>query len=49
MSGPSEHRIQVRRSARYYTMGDAGSAQELWLVCHGYGQLAARFLSLIHI
>lgn len=40
------HTIQVRRSARYYTLGPThGFPRELWVVCHGYGQLARRFLS----
>ncbi|MBI2615262.1 MAG: phospholipase [Gemmatimonadetes bacterium] len=40
-----EHHIPVARTARYYTLGPAGaSAQEVWLVCHGYGQLARFFL-----
>lgn len=38
-----EHHIAVRRTARYYTLGDPGAA-ELWFVIHGYGQLARRFL-----
>ncbi len=40
-----EHHLQVPRSARYFTLGDAGPAtREVWFVCHGYGQLAGRFL-----
>lgn len=40
-----EHHIPVARTARYYTLGDpASEPRELWYVCHGYGQLAARFL-----
>ena len=40
-----EHHLAVRRSARYYTLGDPGPAtREVWFVCHGYGQLASRFL-----
>lgn len=32
--------------ARYYTLGSVGTRlQEVWLVCHGYRQLAGRFLS----
>lgn len=39
-----EHELRVGRTARYYTLGDAGPAtRELWVACHGYGQLAARF------
>jgi predicted esterase len=40
-----EHRIETKRSARYYTLGpDAASTSELWFVIHGYGQLAAQFI-----
>jgi len=38
-----EHRLTVPRSARYYTLGKA--TEEVWFVLHGYGQLAARFLT----
>jgi len=40
-----EHSLEVRRSARYYTLGAFGpSIRYCWLVCHGYGQLAGRFI-----
>ena len=40
-----EHRLSVTRSARYYTLGEPGeSVREVWVVLHGYGQLAGRFL-----
>jgi len=40
-----ERHIRVSRTARYWTLGDAGPAtRQVWLVCHGYGQLAAPFL-----
>src|SRR5262245_18431626 len=43
-----EHHLSVARTARYYTVGgeggDASETRELWVVCRGYGQLAARFL-----
>jgi len=43
---PTEHHLKVPRSARYYTLGDDVAAPaEIWMVCHGYGQLAGRFLS----
>ena len=33
--------IVVPRTARYYALGPRqGSPKEIWLVCHGYGQLA---------
>ena len=41
-----ERHIRVARTARYYTLGSAGThLREVWLVCHGYRQLARRFLS----
>jgi predicted esterase len=41
-----EHHLPVTRTARYHTLGLAagGAPRQLWIVCHGYGQLAARFL-----
>ena len=40
-----EHHLQVSRTARYFTT-DARieSATEIWIACHGYAQLAGRFL-----
>jgi predicted esterase len=40
-----EHRLTIERSARYYSSGDPPSARELWVVVHGYGQLARPFLA----
>jgi predicted esterase len=40
----AEHHLQVVRTARYFTLGDAAGAEELWIVCHGYAQLARYFL-----
>lgn len=41
----TEHHLSVRRTARYFTLGPAAAtAREVWIVLHGYGQLAARFL-----
>jgi predicted esterase len=37
-----EHRIQSVRRARYYTLG-AADAHDVWVVAHGFGQLAADF------
>jgi predicted esterase len=40
-----EHHLTVRRTARYYTLGgQVPDPVEIWLVCHGYGQLAGHFL-----
>lgn len=39
-----ESHIEVRRTARYYTLGgDVHSPREVWFAVHGYGQLAAHF------
>lgn len=38
-----ERHIVVQRTARYYVLGEPG-ARELWLVLHGYSQLAQRFM-----
>ncbi len=37
------HTIEIPKTARYLTLGPA-DASEIWLVLHGYGQLAGRFL-----
>lgn len=43
--GHREHRIVAPRSARYLTSGDLeADLDEVWFLCHGYGQLAADFL-----
>ena len=40
-----EHHLSVAKTARYYSLGEPGPAtRQLWFVCHGYGQLAGRFL-----
>jgi predicted esterase len=39
-----EHHLSVSRSARYFTLGSVDEPRDVWFVCHGYGQLAARFL-----
>ncbi len=43
-TGAQEHHIEVRRTARYWTLGPASGATSFWLVLHGYKQLARRFL-----
>lgn len=41
----NEHHIVVRRSARYYTRGPMDeSVSQVWMVCHGFAQLAGRFM-----
>jgi predicted esterase len=40
----TEHRLTIARTARYYQIGEVNQkTTEVWLCCHGYGQLAARF------
>jgi predicted esterase len=41
----NEHHLSVSRTARYFTLGEPAGARDIWFVLHGYGQLAARFLS----
>lgn len=44
MSLASTLHITVPRTARYSLLGTLGSAvRDVWIVCHGYGQLAAPF------
>jgi predicted esterase len=41
-----ERHLKVPRSARYAIMGSLeAQLSEVWIVCHGHGQLARRFLS----
>ena len=42
-SNSREHRLSVPRSARCFSQGGE-AAVEGWVVLHGYGQLASRFL-----
>ena len=37
--------ITVKKTARYFTLGEASSStKNVWFICHGYGQLANYFL-----
>ena len=39
-----EHHLTVARTARYFQLGEISAAtRQVWVVCHGYGQLAAYF------
>ncbi len=40
-----EHHLHVVRTARYHTLGDPSTAAAIWVVVHGYGQLARFFLN----
>ena len=39
----AEHSIEIPRTARYYVLGDARGG-DLWIVLHGFGQLAGDFI-----
>lgn len=40
-----EHSIQVETTAHYYSLGELNKdTKEIWVVCHGYGQLAKFFI-----
>jgi predicted esterase len=39
----TEHHLRITRTARYWTLGGE-AANEVWIVCHGYAQLAQRFI-----
>ena len=40
-----EYRITVSRRARFHALGNLDLAREVWIVVHGYGQLASEFLA----
>jgi predicted esterase len=44
-----QHHLSVPRTARYFALGDPARAGEVWFACHGYGQLAARFLEKLRV
>ena len=39
-----ERFLETPRTARYFTLGIPETARDIWVVCHGYGHLASRFL-----
>jgi predicted esterase len=40
-----ERHLRVSRSARYFVAGDEdGAIRDVWIACHGYGQLAGEFI-----
>lgn len=41
----NEHRLTVTRSARVQVLGDLEGAREVWIVIHGFGQLAVDFVA----
>jgi predicted esterase len=40
-----EHFMKVQRTARFHMLGQLETAREIWIVVHGYGQLARYFLN----
>lgn len=44
---PVEHHLSITRTARYFTLGDPATAENVWFAIHGYGQLAANFLGYL--
>lgn len=44
------HTLSVTKTARYYTFGDFDAAiKDVWIVCHGYSQLAAGFIKYFDV
>lgn len=45
-----QHYIHINYKARYFTYGNlSDTTKNIWIVCHGYGQLAEYFLRKFHI
>lgn len=45
MPTPQSHTFPVTRTAHYYTLGHpSAQVRQLWICCHGYGQLASHFI-----
>ena len=43
--GVHEHSIKVENTAHYVSLGELNrETKEIWIVCHGYGQLAKFFI-----
>ncbi len=40
-----EKRHEFSINANYFQIGNSKDPERLWLVCHGYGQLASRFIN----
>lgn len=44
------HHISVRRTARYYQIGEPNPmVRDVWVACHGFGQLAADFAAVFEV
>lgn len=44
MEGVRSFRVEVQRTARVLTLGEPARADEVWILLHGYGQLASAML-----
>lgn len=45
MQDAVHHKIKIQKTAHFYTLGQlSANTRYIWLVCHGYGQLASRFI-----
>ncbi len=45
-----EHHLQTSRTARYFTIGNLNdSTENVWIVLHGYAQLAADFIKTFEV
>jgi predicted esterase len=44
VSAREEH-IEISRTARIYVLADVAMPSDVWVVCHGYAQLASRFIT----
>ena len=45
MPSPNHHTLRIEKTAHYSTMGEATeNVKYLWIVCHGYGQLARNII-----
>jgi len=41
----NQHTLKVETTAHYYSLGELNEyTNEIWIVCHGYGQLASFFI-----
>ncbi|MCX7877291.1 MAG: phospholipase [Ignavibacteria bacterium] len=45
----NEKHIIINRSMRYYTMSPGKEIRDIWILLHGYGQLASQFISKFRI
>ncbi|MFT5723150.1 MAG: putative esterase [Bacteroidia bacterium] len=44
-----QHNLTVQKTARVYTSGNLETATEIWIVLHGYAQLASDFLETCEV